>query len=101
MQCGAFGSMDPFNSVRKGRKPRLARQVLDRELGEDIGFEKELGRRMSQNLIPSSNADMIINYDRKAYSGQFSDDGNFYFSCSQDFRVRMYDTFKSICMEIL
>ena len=92
MQCGTFGSIDAFNSVRKGRKPRLARQVLDRELGEDIGFEKDLGRRMAQTLIPSSNADMIVNYDSRAYSGQFSDDGNFYFSCSQDFRVRMYDT---------
>ena len=35
---------------------------------------------------------MIIQYDRRCYSGQFSDDGNFYFTCSQDFRVRMYDT---------
>ena len=35
---------------------------------------------------------MIIQYDRRCYSGQFSDDGNFYFTCSQDFNVRMYDT---------
>lgn len=35
---------------------------------------------------------MIINYNDRCYSGQFSDDGNFFFSCAQDFRVRMYDT---------
>ena len=43
-------------------------------------------------MIPSSNADKILNYNRRCYSGQFSDDGNFFFSCSQDFNVRMYDT---------
>jgi WD40 repeat protein len=34
----------------------------------------------------------IIHYDHRCYSGQFSDDGNFFFCCSQDFKVRMYDT---------
>jgi WD repeat-containing protein 23 len=43
-------------------------------------------------MIPSSSPDTIINHDARCYSGQFSDDGNFFFSCSQDFQVRMYDT---------
>ena len=45
-----------------------------------------------KTLIPSSTADLIVNYDARCYSGQFSDDGNFFFCCAQDFRVRMYDT---------
>ena len=45
-----------------------------------------------QGLIPSSTADTIIHYNSRCYSGQFSDDGNFFFSCAQDFKVRMYDT---------
>ena len=45
-----------------------------------------------QDLIPDSTADKIIHYDSRCYSGQFSDDGNFFFCCSQDFKVRMYDT---------
>ncbi|OLL22017.1 LEC14B protein [Neolecta irregularis DAH-3] len=28
----------------------------------------------------------------RIYSGQFSQDGTFFFSCAQDFRVRLYDT---------
>lgn len=92
MHSGTFGSNDRFSEVRRSKKPRLARQVLDRELGQDIGYEKGLGGRMSQHMIPSSEADMIIHYNSRAYSGQFSDDGNFYFSCAQDFKVRMYDT---------
>lgn len=43
-------------------------------------------------MIPSTTADTIIHYDSRCYSGQFSDDGNFFFSCAQDFKVRMYDT---------
>lgn len=43
-------------------------------------------------MIPSSTADMIIHYDQPVYSGQFSDDGNFFFACNKDFRVRLYDT---------
>lgn len=35
---------------------------------------------------------MIINYDDNVYSGQFSADGNFFYACVKDFRVRMYDT---------
>ena len=47
---------------------------------------------MLKCLMPSSKADKIIHYNSKCYSGQFSDDGNFFFSCAQDFNVRMYDT---------
>lgn len=43
-------------------------------------------------MIPASNADMIIHYNSPVYSGQFSDDGNFFFSVNKDYRVRMYDT---------
>lgn len=43
-------------------------------------------------MIPGSPADKIIHYDSRSYSGQFSDDGNFFFCCAQDFKVRMYDT---------
>lgn len=43
-------------------------------------------------MIPSTTADTIIHYDNRCYSGQFSEDGNFFFSCGQDFKVRMYDT---------
>jgi WD repeat-containing protein 23 len=45
-----------------------------------------------QGMIPSSNADMIIHYDQPVYSGQFSDDGNFFYSVNKDYHVRMYDT---------
>ncbi|EHK97438.1 putative LEC14B protein [Glarea lozoyensis 74030] len=47
---------------------------------------------MAQDMIPSSNADIIIHYEQPVYSGQFSDDGNFFFAVNKDYKVRMYDT---------
>lgn len=43
-------------------------------------------------MIPSTKVEQIIHYEAPVYSGQFSDDGTFFFSVSQDFKVRMYDT---------
>ncbi|KAI5867414.1 WD40 repeat-like protein [Durotheca rogersii] len=91
MNSGAFGANDIASPIRS--KKQLARRILDRELG--IG--DRTGRRinqamMAQSMIPSSDAEMVINYDDNVYSGQFSDDGNFFFACVKDMKVRMYDT---------
>jgi len=59
---------------------------------ETAGRQRAANKLLTQGMIPSSNADTIIHYDARCYSGQFSDDGNFFFSCAQDFKVRMYDT---------
>ena len=89
MESGKFGVGD---RARAGKK-KVASRILQRELGlGSPGKERGNSRLVSHELLPSSNADMIINYEDRCYSGQFSEDGNFYFTCSQDFRVRMYDT---------
>jgi len=92
MNTGTFGSCDRPQSTIKRRK-LLASRILDRELAlGSFGRERNATRLIRQDLIPSSAADTIIHYNARCYSGQFSDDGNFFFSCGQDFRVRMYDT---------
>ncbi|KAF2643397.1 WD40 repeat-like protein [Massarina eburnea CBS 473.64] len=92
MNTGIFGSNDrPRDTVK--RRKRLAYNLMQRELGlGSDGRQKNVNRVMRQRLIPESVADTIIHYNARCYSGQFSDDGNFFFSCAQDFRVRMYDT---------
>jgi WD repeat-containing protein 23 len=92
MMNGGFGDNDrPVDRIQ--RKKKLAHRLMKRELG--LGSN---GQRRAQNslvkhdLIPGSKADQVIIYDARCYSGQFSTDGNFFFSCGQDFRVRMYDT---------
>ncbi|KAF2757599.1 WD40 repeat-like protein [Pseudovirgaria hyperparasitica] len=87
METGKFGSNERTEDTFK-RKKRLAAQIMRRELG--LGSHGR--QRNADRLISQSKADMIIHYNARCYSGQFSRDGNFFFSCAQDFKVRMYDT---------
>ncbi|KAK7419412.1 hypothetical protein QQX98_003364 [Neonectria punicea] len=90
MRTGVFGSND-YNWRRCRKRP--GQRMLEREMG--LGDREERKRNndlITQSLIPNSRADQIIHYNDPVYSGQFSDDGNFFFACSQDFKVRMYDT---------
>lgn len=92
MNAGAFGS-SPRSEDSVKRKKKLAYNIMRRSLGlGSEGRQKNATRLMKQDMIPESVADTIIHYNARCYSGQFSDDGNFFFSCAQDFRVRMYDT---------
>ena len=89
---GTYGSNPrPLDTLK--RKKRLAYDIMNRELGlGSDGRQKNATRLLKQDMIPESVADTIIHYNARCYSGQFSEDGNFFFSCAQDFRVRMYDT---------
>ncbi|PUU77426.1 WD40-repeat-containing domain protein [Tuber borchii] len=106
MKSGEFGS-DDFTKrpnweskgdsagVRNKSIPRtsLSKLLLQRELGHYTGGrERRLNQLVAQSMVPSTNADFIAHYNTRSYSGQFSEDGNFFYCCSQDFRVRMYDT---------
>jgi len=92
MQTGTFGS-NVRNVDTIQRKKKLASAIMRRELGlGSDGRQKNATRLLKQGMIPESAADTIIHYNARCYSGQFSDDGNFFFSCAQDFKVRMYDT---------
>ncbi|RDA89395.1 hypothetical protein CP532_6144 [Ophiocordyceps camponoti-leonardi (nom. inval.)] len=89
MRNGTFGA----NSTEMRASKTLARRMLERELALGDGEQRRRNNDIvTQSLIPGTRADQIVHYDHPVYSGQFSDDGNFFFSCSQDFKVRMYDT---------
>jgi len=91
MESGAFGAFDAREPVVE--RKRLARRILDRELG--LGGSPVRRRNqnfMAQQLIPSTRPDLIVHYDDPVCCGQFSEDGNFFYACVKDFKVRMYDT---------
>ncbi|KAF2965978.1 hypothetical protein GQX73_g7597 [Xylaria multiplex] len=91
MNSGTFGANDISSPLRK--KKQLARRILNRELGiGDRSYRRMTQGVIAQSMIPRTDADMVIYYDDNVYSGQFSDDGNFFYSCVKDFKVRMYDT---------
>ncbi|EGY20963.1 LEC14B protein [Verticillium dahliae VdLs.17] len=89
MHSGVFGATD----ARVHKQKQLARRILDRELGFDTRVDRQKNQdMMAQNMLPSNRAEMIVHYDSPVYSGQFSEDGNFFYACGHDFKVRMYDT---------
>ncbi|KAI1500006.1 WD40 repeat-like protein [Biscogniauxia marginata] len=91
MDSGTFGANEAATPINV--KKQLARRILDRELGIGGSTVQRINQGvMAQSMIPRSEADMIISYDENVYSGQFSADGNFFYSCVKDFKVRMYDT---------
>lgn len=102
MGSGQFGTNDhcdhtscgePFSQTNLRKRRKLARRMFDREMGvANRGRARALNSLASQSLIPSSKADLIVNLNARCYSGQFSEDGSFFFACGQDFKVRMYDT---------
>jgi len=94
MQSGVFGAKDSRIERAIHRKSSVSQRLLWRRLGiEPRSTARRHNRLISQQLIPNTtSADSIIHYDSRAYSGQFSDDGNFFFSCTQNFKVQMYDT---------
>ncbi|KAF8425659.1 WD40-repeat-containing domain protein, partial [Tirmania nivea] len=97
MREGQFGSEEwesyPSRPNPLKRKYPHYIRLLEREIGAYRGERAPIGHQLlAQPLLPSTKADFVMHYDARCYSGQFSQDGNFFYSCSQDFRVRMYDT---------
>jgi DDB1- and CUL4-associated factor 11 len=94
MNSGIYGQRDTHLDIRRKRRRTVAERLLWRRLGlEARSSMKRQNNLLAQEHVPdSTTADKIIHYDSRAYSGQFSDDGNFFFSCTQNFKVRMYDT---------
>ncbi|SPO03780.1 related to WD repeat protein [Cephalotrichum gorgonifer] len=91
MYSGQFGA-NPSVLDQKMKK-YMAMRVLDRELGIPNPAEKRRNQKLLvQSMIPSGRAETVIHFQSPVYSGQFSDDGDFFFACGHDFRVRLYDT---------
>lgn len=91
MRSGVFGSNE--RAYDRRMRKQVSRRILDRELGTvDYDARRRNNGLLAQSLLPTTQAENIIHYDDPVYSGQFSDDGNFFYSVCQDFNVRMYDT---------
>lgn len=101
MSSGDFGTNEIQATRTIGQRRKLASRILNRELGICGAARNKANQNlMAQGMIPSSKVDTIINYDAPVYSGQFSDDGNFFFACVKDFKVRMYDTSNPVRLSI-
>jgi DDB1- and CUL4-associated factor 11 len=89
MASGQFGA----NNYERFPNKSLSMRLLEREIGCGSQRENQMNNNLiRQSLIPGTPADQILHFEDPVYSGQFSDDGRFFYSCSQDFKIRLYDT---------
>ncbi|EAU92285.2 WD-repeat-containing protein [Coprinopsis cinerea okayama7 len=51
-------------------------------------------RDLTANLVPNTNGTTVATYGANMYTAQFSDDSSFYYTCSQDFNLHIFDMTK-------
>ncbi|CAI2179443.1 2916_t:CDS:10 [Funneliformis geosporum] len=92
LKSGEFGIIEP--SPDKGLN---AEKLFSKHACHQLMLRELLPGRFSKvsfgkNFKPNTNGKVMINYGVRAYSGQYSQDGSFFYTCCQDFRVHIYDT---------
>jgi hypothetical protein len=91
LNSGEFGEIDDRSA--KKRRYEKARTITQLARFRELGWRKESTLPMSKRWLPPPNKGSIVaQYDRHVYSGQFSHDGSFFYTASQDFKCRMYQT---------
>ncbi|KAJ7597418.1 WD40 repeat-like protein [Mycena floridula] len=88
--------------LRSGDFSRVRRQLNSSRKDSNLGrliHERTARARphiykedYASNLIPNSVGSAVAVYGSNIYTGQFSKDSSFYYTCAQDFRLHIYDT---------
>ncbi|GAA6010081.1 hypothetical protein JCM11491_005858 [Sporobolomyces phaffii] len=68
--------------------PSLSSYFTSRELSYNSPSKQPLGNMM----IPNSSGVEVSQFTSKVYSGQYSNDGDFFYTACQDFCIYIYDT---------
>ncbi|TFK56756.1 WD40 repeat-like protein [Heliocybe sulcata] len=88
LMSGEFGRIGHRLKSSHGQKHiNMYRSIRDRATSLRSPPREEL----ASHLIPNSNGTAVACYSSNAYSGQFSDDSSFYYTCVQDFTLNVYD----------
>lgn len=88
---GEFGEIDDRRA--KKRRYESPRTLTQFARFRELGWRRESTLPISKKWIPAElKGRVVAQYDRNVYSGQFSHDGSFFYTASQDFKCRMYQT---------
>lgn len=91
LNSGEFGEID--DRTAKNRRYQCARTITQLARFRELGWRKENSLIITKRWLPAEQKGRIVaQYDRPVYSGQFSHDGSFFYTASQDFMCRMYQT---------
>ncbi|KAJ1030020.1 hypothetical protein NDA16_000933 [Ustilago loliicola] len=63
----------------------------------DLVHQRKYARRRiakadMASFVPNTNGTIVASYPAPVYCGQYSQDSSFFYTCTRDFRVYMYDT---------
>ncbi|KZV94574.1 WD40 repeat-like protein [Exidia glandulosa HHB12029] len=84
-RSGQFGSVKALNN-----KPSVARTLRARESAlRPSHIRKE---ELARPLVPNSQGTVVATFDDNVYAGQYSEDGNFFYTCCRDFRLDIFST---------
>ncbi|KAJ7762387.1 WD40-repeat-containing domain protein [Mycena maculata] len=88
--------------LHSGEFGRVANKIKSRR--NDLNVAKLLRSRASQphprvykedytsDLVPNTNGTTVSEYGTNVYTAQYSADSSFFYTCSQDFRLNLFDT---------
>ncbi|THH13014.1 hypothetical protein EW146_g7163 [Bondarzewia mesenterica] len=83
---GEFGRVQHKMDSRNG-KHNIAKALLSRGRKLRRSYREDI----TSDLVPNTNGTAVASYSNNIYSGQFSVDSMFYYTCCQDFRLHIYD----------
>ncbi|KAK9448652.1 WD40-repeat-containing domain protein [Limtongia smithiae] len=90
---GEFGYTEARESQMKSRR-KYPHTTGDKLFRREISYKAYPTSVFSQNMIPNTTSPKYLRYLARTYSGQFSEDGTFFFTATSahDFKIRLYDT---------
>ncbi|KAK0536068.1 hypothetical protein OC842_002106 [Tilletia horrida] len=91
LMSGDFGSTPqrPLDAPRSNFAPsRNLYGILDSRRTST----RPLPKTQLAHYVPNTAGVEVARYEDPCYCGQYSEDSTFFYSCTQDFRVHMYDT---------
>ncbi|KDR85616.1 hypothetical protein GALMADRAFT_234583 [Galerina marginata CBS 339.88] len=87
LASGDFGRVGVKSRSRRSR-PNIARTLLNPGNRPIPHINRE---DILNTLVPNSNGTTVATYDANMYTAQFSADSSFYYTCSQDFKLHIFD----------
>ncbi|KAF7302962.1 WD-REPEATS-REGION domain-containing protein [Mycena kentingensis (nom. inval.)] len=88
IESGEFGRVGPKMKARRNAL-NIAATLRSREARARPRVYKEA---YTSTLVPNCNGTTVAQFDSNVYTGQYSADSSFFYTCSQDFRLNLFDT---------
>ncbi|KAJ7157164.1 WD40 repeat-like protein [Mycena filopes] len=88
LHSGDFGRVGNKIKSRRGDL-NIAKVLRSRASQARPKFYKE---DYTSGLIPNTNGTSVAEYEANVYTAQYSTDSSFFYTCSQDFRLNVFDT---------